>query len=221
MADNRVFPYEATACTALRSTLSAERFDRYLGATGGNEVAACQLYTWNTAVSAALYGPLQACEIAVRNAVDTELSRRYGRAWFDQPTLLGADELRISRDAQDGIRRRGAAITLGAVVAELGFGFWVGLFARRHDATLWRSSLFRAFSPRPPRADVFEKLDRLRTLRNRVAHHEPIFQRDLRADVDRILDVLGMLSPDHADWVRHHSRADVVLRTRPDVLVHF
>ena len=38
------------------------RLGTYLTATGGDRVQAVRLHTWNTAVSAAFYGPLQALE---------------------------------------------------------------------------------------------------------------------------------------------------------------
>ena len=43
----------------LENSLSVDRFRTYLTATDGDRVQAVRLYTWNTAVSAAFYGPLQ------------------------------------------------------------------------------------------------------------------------------------------------------------------
>ena len=56
-----------------------------------------------------------------------------------------------------------------------------------------------------------DSLNRLRTLRNRVVHHEPILQRDLRADHRWIVWLLERLSPETASWVAHHSRAPDIL----------
>ena len=62
----------------------------YLGATRGNNEKAFRLYTWNTAISGAFYGPLQALEVALRNAMHRQLARRYGTAWYDNPPLGSA-----------------------------------------------------------------------------------------------------------------------------------
>jgi hypothetical protein len=52
-------------------------------------------------------------------------------------------------------------------------------------------------------------------LRNRVAHHEPVYDRDLHADWARLLDVCTRISPVFADWVRQSSRVPAVLHARP------
>jgi hypothetical protein len=190
---------------ALRGALSDERFQRYLDASG-SEADALRLYVWNAAVSAAFYGPLQAVEITLRNTVHRSLGSAYGQRWFENSRLLKPGELRIARDAREALKRVGKVATPGRVVAELSFSFWVGLFANAYDNTAWRLQLCHAFSPRPPRNQLYERLDRLRTLRNRIAHHEPIFQRKLLDDYQRVLDVLDRLSKPVKEWVDHHSR---------------
>ena len=47
------------------AALSRERLGTYLDATGGDREGAIRLYAWNTAVSAAFYGPLQGLEVEV------------------------------------------------------------------------------------------------------------------------------------------------------------
>ena len=85
----------------------------------------------------------------------------------------------------------------GKVIAELMFGFWLNLTDRRVEHTLWVPFLHKAFLPRtPPRRAAFNNLlEKLRQLRNRVAHHEPIFHMDL-VEAHRILrEVAGLLCP--------------------------
>ena len=59
-------------------------------------------------------------------------------------------------------------------------------------------------------------LNTLRTLRNRIAHHEPIFARDLARDHERILEVAEWISPATTAWIEHHSRVPEVLGTAWD-----
>jgi hypothetical protein len=212
-SDKYVFVYEAVHKVALKGSLSEERFQTYLDASGGDEDAALCLYTWNTAVAAAFYGPLQACEVTLRNSVNAALAHRYGQWWFRNGQILHNREIAMAREAEETINRLGKTATGGRVVAELNFAFWVSLFAKSYDTALWRTELHRAFSPTPDRRALHENLDRLRTLRNRVAHHEPIFQRHLMDDYDRILDILSRLSPPVAEWVRHHSRVPDIIAT--------
>ncbi|ELB86058.1 hypothetical protein Rwratislav_46905, partial [Rhodococcus wratislaviensis IFP 2016] len=53
------------------------------------------------------------------------------------------------------------------------FGFWRFLHSRSYEATLWTPSLRHAYPHQTPRrrSDVYNHLN---TLRNRIAHHEPI-----------------------------------------------
>ena len=205
---------------ALQASLSPERFATYLAATGGDRAEALRLYTWNTALSAAFYGPLQGLEVAIRNAMHRELSLRYGAAWYDNLQAgLDAGALDRVRAAKDELRRGRYAIDPPHLVAVLPFGFWVSLLGRGgraaalgaakrdYDMTLWRPALHRAFpNARLRRADAHARLDYLRTFRNRIAHHEPIFARHLAADHDSILLVTGWISAEVRDWIAHHTR---------------
>jgi hypothetical protein len=66
------------------------------------------------------------------------------------------------------------------------------------------------------RAEAHKPLDYLRTLRNRIAHHEPIFTRHLAADFRSILEVSGWICTKTADWIRHHSRVEEILACKKD-----
>ena len=74
----------------LEASISRERLGTYLTLAQGNREKALQLYTWNTTVSAAFYGPLQGLEVALRNAIHRQLTRLYGEAWYDNP-VVGLD----------------------------------------------------------------------------------------------------------------------------------
>ncbi len=224
MAFNPKAPTD-TVLDALQVSLSPERLATYLSAAGNDRGQALQLYTWNTALSAAFYGPLQGLEIAVRNAMHRELSRQHGQAWYDDPQVgLDARALDRIRAAKDELRRGGYAIDPPHLVAVLPFGFWVSLLGRGgrapalsapkrdYDMTLWRPALHRAFpGARLRRADVHARLDYLRTFRNRIAHHEPIFSRHLAADHDSILIATSWISEAVRDWIAYHSRVPLLL----------
>ena len=224
MAFNPLTP-DNLVLDALQASLSPERFATYLAATNGDRAEALRLYTWNTALSAAFYGPLQGLEVAVRNAMHRELSARYGSAWYDNlQTGLDAGAVDRIRAAKEELRRGRYSVDPPHLVAALPFGFWVSLLGRGgraailgaakgdYEKTLWRPALHRAFSnARLRRSDAHARLDYLRTFRNRVAHHEPIFARHLAADHDSILLVTGWISAAMRDWIAHHSRVSGLL----------
>ncbi|MFX7776723.1 hypothetical protein ABTJ98_22060, partial [Acinetobacter baumannii] len=76
---------------------------------------------------------------------------------------------------------RSAQSTTGKVIAELRFVFWQKLFTGRHDVRLWLPHIAAAFPLAPAgnaaslRGRIYDDLEALRRLRNRLAHHEPIF----------------------------------------------
>lgn len=65
----------------LTEALSTPRLATYLHWSGGDGEVALRLYTFNVNLSAALYGPLHMFEVALRNAADLALTRKFGSAW--------------------------------------------------------------------------------------------------------------------------------------------
>ena len=208
----------------IKAALSRERLSAYLTAARGDRARAIRLHAWNTAVSAAFYGPLQGLEITLRNAMRRELVERYGPAWYEEADA-GLDRGALDRvtGARVELARAGRGNEASRVVAALSFGFWVSLIGpggrlasgrkANYEMTLWRPALRRAFPHREAltRKQAHRPLNDLRTLRNRIAHHEPIFARDLAGDYRRILDVAGWISPTMATWIGRHGRVSDLL----------
>lgn len=81
-------------------------------------------------------------------------------------------------------RQKAIQVTSGQVVAQLTLYFWKRLFSDDYEKTLWKRSLRQIFpNKRLERADVSKHLEVLYQARNRVAHHEPIYD-------DRLAEVL-------------------------------
>ncbi len=215
------FLYTDDFIDSFEEHLSAPRFARYVQATHGDRPSAARLYTWNTAISAAFYGPLQSCEVGLRNAVHSVMREDFGDHWYESPDILRSSERDLARQAVNRLERRHVIPDCDRVVAELTLGYWVGLFANAYDQSLWRSHLHRLMRPRPKRPKLFDDLDHLRTLRNRIAHHEPLLRRDLADDHDRVHRVLIGLSPHVHDWAGHHDRILGLLGTEPEHLEQF
>ena len=206
------YQYDDEKLALLVKSLSRERFNTYLTAVGdAGSTAAMQTYTWNASVASRFHGPLHILEVTLRNSVHGRMSENHGAAWFELHYLHGSEKNAIN-DAKKFLTDRKEPATPGKVVAEVSFRFWVALFAKRYDS-LWKSDLGRLFRPRFDRSALHEDLDRLRTLRNRIAHHEPLLSRKLMDDLDRIDRIVQALSPATADWMRWHQRAQAVYGT--------
>jgi hypothetical protein len=187
----------------------------YLAACGNDLDQGMRLYSWNIEVSAAMWGGLSVLEVCLRNALNQRLESMTGRAdWWNATGLV------LHFEQEDAIRQalRAAGQTnapLGQVVSNLMLGFWTSLLANRYHQRLWVPALQGAFPRhRGRRSDLHLRLEQLRRLRNRVAHHEPVFNRALASDHGDVLMVLDALDADLRDWVASNSRVPDVLSAR-------
>ncbi len=214
-----LFPYDGRTLQDLVASISEARLRRYLAAAADDVAQALRLYAWNTALSEALYGPIQGLEVTLRNKIHDRLTTAVSPAWYEDRRLsLRFAQIDQVQHAQEALRRSGKPIEPGRVVAELSFGFWVGLFSSKYENSLWRPHLRRLFinAPAPlTRRDAHQPLEGVRELRNRIAHHEPVFHLKLTAAEDQILTVLGWLCPATSRWIAHHSRFAMVHAARP------
>ena len=149
-------------------------------------------------------------EVSLRNKMNTFLTWKYNADWpYHGPALrqLTSHEnrkLRETIERQEQIKSV-SKVPTDAIVADLSGGFWVGLLARAYNVPYaWRYNLARIFpnDRRLERADAHDLCSDLLGLRNRVAHHEPIYHwalDDLRADLDYLL---GAMCKPTNDYVR-------------------
>ncbi|HEX6473194.1 MAG TPA: hypothetical protein VF069_29150 [Streptosporangiaceae bacterium] len=197
----------------LIKAISTEQFARYEATVGGDVDLALRLYAWNIAVSGAFLGPLQVLEVSLRNALHDRLTACFAREdWWNARSL---DLMFVHRQAiaaaYERIRDAGKMPTCGRVVAELSFGFWVGLLGAgaNYEMTLWRPALRHAFSADVgTRKQVHHDFDRRRTFRNRIAHHESIFHRHLAGEHTHIIRLIRLICPVTAEWVTLNSRVE-------------
>jgi hypothetical protein len=205
-----IFIYSADAVRQLETSLSEDRLSTYLEQTQRDTAEAIRLYVRNTRMSEAFYTPLQGLEVSVRNALHGQLQARLGADWYDNPACaFQFGQARKIDDAKNTLLNEGKPLTPSRIVAELSFGFWTGILGPKYENHLWRPHLRHAF-PNAPKAllrkHVHAALDRIRRLRNRIMHHEPILARNLYEDHEQILAVIGWICSGTRKWVEHHSR---------------
>lgn len=164
----------------LATLLTEDCLGPYLAVSNGSLEAALDLYEWNSRIGAAMFEDLGYLEVILRNACHQQLqqwseNRSRDPVWYLQPTLTPASRVDVDK-ARRRATRAGRDELAGRGVAELMFGFWRFLHARAYEATLWTPCLRKAYPHLEPqrRQLVYTRLDHLNTLRNRIAHHEPI-----------------------------------------------
>lgn len=100
------------------------------------------------------------------------------------------------------IQEKNKKTTPGRIIAELSFGFWVSLFDKRYENNqiFWPKLIKPCFPYLPKyqrtRHFLLRELSRIRLLRNRVFHYEPIWHwKDLFQQHNSIIHIAKCISP--------------------------
>jgi Abi-like protein len=218
-----VMPFSDTEITELPLLLSLPRFETYLIVANGNAKKALELYEWNLCLSSAFLIPLHICEILIRNSVSEAISGIYGRDWHKSAAFLRSlPDARQHYSPKNDLQRNQNLPSIGKVIAELKFIFWQQMFTARHDDVVWKSHLWAVFpnldkekSVQTHRSKLYADLGIIRELRNRIAHHEPIFNRNLQDDLSKIFQLVSLRSPVAADWLKRLETVDDLIGAKP------
>ena len=161
---------------------------RYLNACGGNKRKAQTLYRLNLRLSQEMFTVISCYEVALRNAIDRIMTASLGNDWlrdailpggiFDNPLFYGTT--RIMHKAYNELITNGK-YSCSKMLSAMEFGVWKYMYsAPQYRATGRR--LLQVF-PNKPRSSavmqynnqyIYNELDAINRLRNRIAHHEPI-----------------------------------------------
>lgn len=204
----------------MSGALSMARLERYLEMANRDWERAMKYYLANAQVSAVFFVDLHFVEVGLRNKMSECLKRDFGKFWFEESGFkqhLGERDLKYLKDSLEKIFknvRRDAPDDerYGQVIAQLSFGYWVSLLHKKYEHSLWTPSFFKMFLGKPPkRSDFSLQVGRLNGLRNRIAHHEPIWFLNLQELYSITLDVCGYLCPATAAFVKQSSLVQVTL----------
>jgi hypothetical protein len=189
---------------------SEERLDGYLSHAQCNNSKSDALiaYSWNIELSQSLYPALQILEITLRNSLHQSLSINFNtECWFDLPFLHEREKKQIEQ-AKEDLRKENKKVKAGHVVAKLSFGFWTSLFDVRyeHGQVLWPKLLKPTFPGlsriQRTRTYLSRELNRIRFLRNRIFHHEPIWHwKDLSNQHISLINLTSGLSPSASQYL--------------------
>lgn len=214
--------------TALEKSIGDERLASYVDVAGGDPMRALDLYLWNTSISAACFEDPCLLEVALRNACHDRLcawhvARGYETPWYFTTELEPRHMADIAQ-ARKRVRQGNNKETEGRVISELMLGFWRLLHAKVYEHTLWKDVLRFAYPHQPvaDRAQVYDRLDHVNTLRNRIAHHEPIHRSaigrtslDLEAIHTELQEILKWIDQDLHAWLLVESRVPGLLAMKP------
>lgn len=146
------------------------------------------LYRLNLNLSQEVFTLLSCFEVAIRNSIDAVLVANLGCDWLRDAVMPGGifdipdcrDSAKIIRKAYTRLQRN-HSYTHSKLLAEMEFGVWKYMFANPQYRVTGRVLL--SIFPNKPRSTaqcqynntyMFNELDGINILRNRIAHHEPI-----------------------------------------------
>lgn len=202
------------------SLLSPDRMATYLTSAEGDLDAAFTLYNRNIRIAMALQGMTAMVEAVVRNAIDRVLTdwndvQRPGTDWFDLEILDGHAKADIET-ARRRASRYGSSEGHSKLIPELPFGFWRFLTSRRYLTSLWIPALQHAFPN--GHCDILKRqsqvssiLNSVSFVRNRAAHLEPVFRRDIGRDLERSRALLGWIDVNAAAWLAENETVTAVI----------
>lgn len=197
------------------TAVSQPRLDPYglSNPSGGDPIGAVARHCRNITLCEAAYPVLHLVEVVMRNRIHDAFRNHYGvEDWFTEGWLLPGHRNLIA-EAQSDLAKQRKPRTPDSTVAALSFGFWCGMFnAHYESATGPWPFLLTAVLPRVPkswrtRPKIRERVERVRFLRNRVFHHEPIIHlKDLVTRHREMVELLGWFSPEARQHVEHICR---------------
>lgn len=149
------------------------------------------------------WAPLEV--LAIKKAIANARRSAYSKLSGSEKAKL--DAVAFPRGLPPSIKHRKLAqhrqgtiqVSEGQIVAQLTLHFWKRLFSDHYERTLWKRSLKRIFPNKTyQRAHVAAPLETIYEVRNRLAHHEPVFGKRLEASleaIDFILENMGSVTP--------------------------
>jgi hypothetical protein len=170
----------------IEELMSQQRVGRYYDSCNQHVLKTLSLYHANIKLTQAFLPMLNYLEVVLRNKIDQHyrllfLQRTGNRDWLLAAALPGgfftrSGCLSSSEKILQAHAKLGARYTHDRLLTELSFGFWKFMFAGKQYRA-GGNTLLGIFSHLPPRVNqsfIYQKLDRINSIRNRIAHHEPI-----------------------------------------------
>lgn len=172
--------------TDFENVMSPNRMGRYLTACNGDSRKAMTLYRKNLKLSQELFTVISCLEIAFRNKIDRLYLNLNGSDWLKNAVSVGGmfdtnNSRQTKKIITKGITDLGHRYSHAKLLARMDFGFWRYLFAQPQFFA--GGQVLLQIFPSKPRSTphiqynhtyVFNELEAINELRNRLAHHEPI-----------------------------------------------
>ncbi|MCE6003395.1 Abi family protein [Acinetobacter junii] len=186
-------------------TLSVERLDSYKSYFNLNSYdESLNLYLWNDALASCFFKLISIFEVAFRNMIHSELSRMYSNNRtqgniFNNDWYIHLMNSGVLNPVSSNILKKTTHITRrgnlvpknpapipGKVIAAQTFGFWIKVIETTSASINWKNIFFNGLKGHfalhetywdsSAIEDLLVRLEEVNELRNRIAHHEPLWK---------------------------------------------
>jgi len=181
--------------------ISKKRLEQY-----DNDI---EKYKENLYISEKYYILISIFEISLRNSINFHFGKKYSNEWLFNldklPKLPNPKKPEHSIEnkvetAKKVLSKRKEEATHNKVVAELSFGFWTSLFHKSYSNIMRIPDIKDIFPNLPSKQEkkidrqtMYQMINPIRILRNRIFHHEKIIDRkeyDITKIESEIFDLL-------------------------------
>lgn len=189
-----------------------ERLTSYLNRTQSRREA-IKLYALNARLSKHIHELIGGFEVALRNAVSASISAHHKRDdWYRTRKfvmLLAPARRENLRDVRKRLAAERREERTGRIVAGLTFHFWVAMHENKYRDTVWTPHLHRLWPRGENIKQIHKDLLKIRDLRNRIAHFEPIFEDRWKRRTDIIWNRFDQIAPHKSAWYRRRLAAKI------------
>lgn len=201
---------------------SNSRVSKYYRATNRNKNKAVMLYFANLKIAQAFHPLLSSFEVILRNQLHYALARHFSdgnwiinqkSGFMVDPSLTYINKrskkkvvndyiLKEVKKAEKKITDRGVIVTTGRVIAEQTLGFWNSFYETHHYALLSGvpCRIFKKLPSGYGRKEINEIILRIRELRNRINHNEPICFVNKRCDFSYVRNMYKVIN-EYLTWI--------------------
>lgn len=175
--------------TDFEKIISPERSYRYVNACSNDRQQAMTLYRYNIKLSQEIFALISCFEVSLRNKIDMEMRIHFGRDWLRDFILPGgqfeidprvAGTKNIINNAYSSLLRTNNYSST-KLLAKMEFGVWKYMFnnvqfrlSGRHLLNIFPNKPVSTHNHQYNNVLIYNELDNINLLRNRIAHHEPI-----------------------------------------------
>ena len=169
--------------------ISQKRMQKYLLACNNDSKRAMTFYRYNLKLSQEMFTLISCFEVALRNKIDKQLTANLGNDWLRDAVIpngrlyydLRVEKTRKIIEKAYNELMRSNTYSHSKLLSAMEFGVWKYMFSNVIYA-LMGQTLLRVFPNKPTstrqhqydNSYIFQELDYINKLRNRIAHHEPI-----------------------------------------------